>query len=126
MKNKYWHRLTDWRCFQSPAEPLETFNKNFNIWACAFNDLSEIESWEKQLSLSVGYCEQFYQTIRSDKWLIENSTYHALIILKTKSDDSGLMKKFNELKNDIFLDIDSSELDSFYKILNQKQAAQEQ
>jgi len=74
--------ITDWRCFKNEDESLDEFRKRFSIWMCVFNDINEVNNWEKQLTESVELSLSWFSAIGSDEWIIENTLYPALLVLK--------------------------------------------
>ena len=108
--------LTDWRHFKEENESLADFNDRFSIWVNAFNDINEIPNWKAQLVQSVLFAEKWFSNIQSnpEQWIIDNTYYPALYLLKKQNRIIELDEKYNS-----FLAKNSSddELILFYKYL---------
>lgn len=88
--------ITDWRCFKNGNESLDEFRQRFSIWLCVFNDVNETNNWKKQLIKSVELSESWFSTIGSNEWIIENTSYPALLILK-KTNPDKLDEKYRNI-----------------------------
>lgn len=89
--------ITDWRCFKNENESLDEFRNRFSIWMCVFNDINEINNWEKQLIESVELSTSWFSIIGSDEWIIKNTSYPALLILKKIDSDKKLDEKYRDV-----------------------------
>ena len=108
--------LTDWRYFKEENESLTDFNDRFSIWVTAFNDINEIPNWKAQLVQSVLFAEKWFSNIQSnpEQWIIDNTYYPALYLLKKQNRIIELNEKYNYLlKGNNYKD----ELMCFYKYL---------
>ena len=108
--------VTDWRDFKEENESLSDFRDRFSIWVNAFNDINEIPNWKAQLVQSVLFAEKWFSNIQSnpEQWIIDNTYYPALYLLKKQNRIIELDEKYNS-----FLAKNSSddELILFYKYL---------
>jgi hypothetical protein len=114
-KNNTILMLTDWRIFKQSNESLEEFNEKFSIWFCAFNKIEEKENWKKQLYLSIEFTKKWLETVDDDKYIIENSIYESLYLLKINNNIEYLEKKYQE--NKLKMRGDRKEYELFYKYL---------
>ena len=91
--------LTDWRDFKEEKESLADFNDRFSIWVTAFNDINEIPNWKAQLVQSVLFAEKWFSNIQSnpEQWIIDNTYYPALYLLKKQNRIIELDEKYNSL-----------------------------
>ena len=89
--------LTDWRHFKEENESLADFNDRFSIWVNAFNDINEIPNWKAQLVQSVLFAEKWFSNIQSnpEQWIIDNTYYPALYLLKKQNRIIELDEKYN-------------------------------
>ena len=89
--------LTDWRYFKEENESLTDFNDRFSIWVTAFNDINEIPNWKAQLVQSVLFAEKWFSNIQSnpEQWIIDNTYYPALYLLKKQNRIIELDEKYN-------------------------------
>ncbi|EDP9826604.1 hypothetical protein ACK1FJ_004738 [Salmonella enterica] len=88
--------VTDWRIFKGDKS-LEEFNRDFSIWMCVFNELSEVKNAHNQLLKSVDYALDWFSLAGSDEWIINNSLYPSLYLLKVKGDRGKLNKRYNDI-----------------------------
>lgn len=89
--------ITDWRCFKNENESLDEFRSRFSIWMCVFNDINEINNWEKQLIESVELSVSWFSMIGSDEWIINNTLYPALLMLKKIKSGNELDEKYRDV-----------------------------
>ncbi|ECA5091335.1 hypothetical protein ELR76_22405 [Salmonella enterica subsp. enterica serovar Menston] len=107
--------VTDWRCFKEQSETLENFRKRFSIWMCVFDDINEIDSWKDQLIESLNFAEKWFLSIGSHQWIIDNTLYPAMYILKKEEKIIELNNKYK----DVLAKIKSkNEAELFFKYLN--------
>jgi len=112
--------LTDWRCFKKDDESLQEFNSRFFIWIRSFDSLDEIENWESQLLQSVEYAtEWFAVTAKDDEWIIANTEYPALFLLKEKNRIDELARKYEKILSQARTKEDKEETELFYKYLTE-------
>ena len=98
VNNCFLAGLADWKCFKEEAESLEEFNKRFFIWLCNFDDFDEIEGWQAQLLNSVEFALKWFSaTAKSNEWIICNTEYPALYLLKVEGRLDELTKKYEEI-----------------------------
>ena len=110
--------VTDWRDFKEENESLADFNDRFSIWVTAFNDINEIPNWKAQLVQSVLFTEKWISDIQSnpEQWIINNTYYSALYLLKKQNRIIELNEKYNYLLKRSFY---KNELIFFYKYLTE-------
>ena len=116
--NFYLSMVTDWRDFKEENESLADFRDRFSIWVTAFNDINEIPNWKAQLVQSVLFTEKWISDIQSnpEQWIINNTYYSALYLLKKQNRIIELNEKYNYLlKRSIY----KNELIFFYKYLTE-------
>ena len=108
--------LTDWRHFKEENESLADFNDRFSIWVNAFNDINEIPNWKAQLVQSVLFAEKWFSNIQSnpEQWIIDNTYYPALYLLKKQNRIIELNEKYSYL---LAKNSSDDELILFYKYL---------
>ncbi|EBD5742594.1 hypothetical protein RVR77_001157 [Salmonella enterica] len=106
--------VTDWRIFKGDKS-LEEFNRDFSIWMCVFNDLSEIKNAYNQLLKSVDYALDWFSLAGSDEWIINNSLYPSLYLLKIKGDEEKLNEKYNDV---LSICRNKKEAELYFKHLN--------
>ena len=110
--------VTDWRDFKEENESLADFRDRFSIWVTAFNDINEIPNWKAQLVQSVLFTEKWISDIQSnpEQWIINNTYYSALYLLKKQNRIIELNEKYNYLLKRSFY---KNELIFFYKYLTE-------
>jgi len=114
-KNDYLAGITDWKCFKGEDESLEEFNNRFGIWVCTFDDIEEIENWKSQLLMSIEFAEKWFLTAaQNDEWIINNTEYTALYLLKEQGRFDELSKKYEAVLQQARL---KKEAELFYKHL---------
>ncbi|MCL1810381.1 MAG: hypothetical protein FWG42_11555 [Clostridiales bacterium] len=107
--------LTDWREFKPSDESLEDFNARFSIWFCVFDNIEEKKGWRKQLLDSVDFAENWFATVAKDsEWVIKNTDYPALFLLKEEGRESELQQKYHEVLSESRL---KKEAELFYRHL---------
>ena len=108
--------VTDWRDFKEENESLADFNDRFSIWVTAFNDINEIPNWKAQLVQSVLFTEKWISDIQSnpEQWIIDNTYYPALYLLKKQNRIIELNEKYSYL---LAKNSSDDELILFYKYL---------
>jgi len=117
LKSAYLTGITDWKIFKNSDESLEDFNKRFSIWICNFDDISEKKNWKEQLLESVNLATQWFLNIgKNDEWIISNTDYPALYLLKEKGKEIELQKKYEDIMVNFRL---KEELKLCFKHLNQ-------
>lgn len=89
--------VTDWRYFKKENETLEDFRKRFSIWMCVFDDINEIDDWKEQLIESLEFAEKWFLNIGSHQWVIDNTLYPAMYILKKEGKNTELNSKYEEV-----------------------------
>jgi hypothetical protein len=89
--------VTDWRCFKEENETLENFRNRFSIWMCVFDDINEIDNWEEQLLESLEFAEKWFLNVGSHQWVIDNTLYPAMYILKKEGKIIELNRKYEEV-----------------------------
>ncbi|AYH07701.1 hypothetical protein [Pectobacterium parmentieri] len=105
--------LSDWRRFKDDNEPLDEFRKRFSIWMCIFDELDEVVNWRDQVIKSANYSLNWFSSVSNEDWIIENTFYPSLVILKMKDDDRILSKY-----KDVFLKSrDKQEVELFFEHL---------
>ena len=79
--------VTDQRDFKEENESLADFRDRFSIQLNAFNDINEIPNWKAQLVQSVLFTEKWISDIQSnpEQWIINNTCYSALYLLKKQN-----------------------------------------
>ena len=89
--------VTDWRDFKEENESLSDFRDRFSIWMCVFDDINEIPNWKAQLVQSVLFAEKWFSNIQSnpEQWIIDNTYYPALYLLKKQNRIIELDEKYN-------------------------------
>ena len=108
--------LTDWNEFKKENESWEEFQKNFKIWMCWFDEIEEIANWEKQLLKSIDYAEEWFSvTAKDNEWIINNTLYPALYLLKEEKRFDELNQKYAEFTSQSFRNVEEIKL--FYKYL---------
>ena len=108
--------LTDWRDFKEENESLSDFRDRFSIWMCVFDDINEIPNWKAQLVQSVLFTEKWISDIQSnpEQWIINNTYYSALYLLKKQNRIIELNEKYSYL---LAKNSSDDELILFYKYL---------
>lgn len=105
--------LSDWRGFKDDNESLDEFRKKFSIWMCVFDELDEVVNWRDQVIKSANYSLNWFSSVSNEDWIIENTFYPSLVILKMKGDDRILPKY-----KDVFLKSrDKQEVELFFEHL---------
>jgi hypothetical protein len=98
VNNFFLTGLTDWKCFKEKTETLEEFSSRFFIWLRNFDDIDEIEEWESQLLQSVEFATKWFSsTAKDDEWVIGNTEYPALLLLKEKNRIEELTNKYEQI-----------------------------
>lgn len=105
--------VTDWRIFKGDKS-LDEFNNVFSIWMCAFKCLSEIKDLHAQLLKSVDYALDWFALVGSDEWIISNSLYPSLYLLKMMGDKDKLNEKYNYV---LSLSRNKKEVELYFKYL---------
>lgn len=110
--------LVDWNELKGDDMTAEQFNRQFAIWLCVFDEIEEIEEWEKQLFKSVELSQKWFEKVESIEYIISNTDFKALYLLKTKGEIDRLNQKYDEIlsfqqKNKI----STNKLELFYKHL---------
>ena len=110
--------VTDWRGFKEENESLSDFWDRFSIWFSVFDDINEIPNWKAQLVQSVLFTEKWISDIQSnpEQWIINNTYYSALYLLKKQNRIIELNEKYNYLLKRSFY---KNELIFFYKYLTE-------
>ena len=108
--------LTDWRDFKEENESLSDFWDRFSIWFSVFDDINEIPNWKAQLVQSVLFTEKWISDIQSnpEQWIINNTYYSALYLLKKQNRIIELNEKYSYL---LAKNSSDDELILFYKYL---------
>ncbi len=108
--------LADWRDFKEENESLSDFWDRFSIWMCFFDDINEIPNWKAQLVQSVLFTEKWISDIQSnpEQWIINNTYYSALYLLKKQNRIIELNEKYSYL---LAKNSSDDELILFYKYL---------
>ncbi|WP_295841494.1 hypothetical protein [uncultured Apibacter sp.] len=116
--NFYLSMVTDWRDFKEENESLADFRDRFSIWICVFDDINEIPNWKAQLVQSVLFTEKWISDIQSnpEQWIINNTYYSALYLLKKQNRIIELDEKYNYL---LARNNSDDELIFFYKYLTE-------
>jgi len=115
MNNYFLAGLTDWRIFKKEDESLQDFNNRFFIWIRNFDSLDDIENWESQLLQSVEFATDWFAVIaKDDEWIINNTEYPALFLLKEKNRIDELTKKYETILSHARI---NEEVELFYKYL---------
>ena len=110
---KGWSGL-DWKKFNVKKDE-ESF-----IWLSAFYEIEDIADWKAQLLWSVELAvEWFNKTERDDDWIISNTTYPSLLLLKEKKDFEKLEERYKYLftSSKRHTGTQIMELELFYKYL---------
>ncbi|MBB5886003.1 MULTISPECIES: hypothetical protein [unclassified Xanthomonas] len=89
--------LTDWRCFKAADESLEAFRTRFSIWMCVFDTIEEVDDWQAQLVQSVVFAHDWFSSVGSEQWIIENTLYPALYLLHAQGRHAELERKYEEV-----------------------------
>lgn len=89
--------LTDWRKLKEEDESLEDFYSKFSIWFCVFDKLDEKEGYKEQLLLSIDLALKWFEKIKTEEYLVENTHLQALCVLKMKNKKEELQLKFNSI-----------------------------
>lgn len=103
--------LTDWRVLKDDDEPLEDFNKRFAIWMRSFDDIDvEFKDWKEQMRLSVELAEKWFVAPNINRiselaerkppdkeFIIANTIYPALYLLKEEKRFDELEKRYSEI-----------------------------
>jgi len=114
--NYFLTGLTDWKIFKDEDESYEAFNNRFSIWICHFDSIGEIENWESQLLQSVEFANVWFSiTAKDDEWIINNTEYPALCLLKEEKRLEELESKYTEILSRPH--IDKEEVQIFYRYL---------
>ena len=109
--------LTDWRELKNDNESIEDFNARFSIWLCNFHSINEKNDWQKQLLESVKLSICWFLTVaKDDEWIINNTEYPALYLLKEKGRNSELQQKYLDVLSESKL---KNETELYFKHLNQ-------
>lgn len=106
--------LTDWRVLKG-NETLENFNKNFSVWMCVFDDIKKINNWESQLLKSIDYAICWFSDIGSYEWIVNNTQYPSLYLLKKCGDIDRLKEKYIDV---LSKSRDKIETELYFKHLN--------
>jgi hypothetical protein len=115
-KNNIILMLTDWRIFKRDDEALEDFNNKFSIWFCTFNKIEEKKNWKEQLYTSIDFSKIWFKMADNEDYIIENTIYGSLYLLRLKNKTNYLNKKYQEYKLKCR---DKKELELFYKYLTE-------
>ncbi len=107
--------VTDWRCFKEENETLEDFRKRFFIWMCVFDDINEIDGWREQLVKSIIFTEKWLLNVGSHQWIIDNTLYPAMYILKKEGKNIELNNKYKEVLSKVRSE---NEAKLFFRYLN--------
>jgi hypothetical protein len=97
-KNNTILTLTDWRTFKTTNESLEEFNKKFSIWFCVYNEIEEKENWKEQLYTSFDFSKKWFEMVDNEEYIIENTIYESLYLLKTNNNMDYLSKRFKNIR----------------------------
>lgn len=91
--------LTDWREFKEEDETLEDFNERFSIWIFNFDKIDEKEGWQKQLLMSVEFALKWFSKVEGDEWIINNTVYPSLYLLKERKNLNELQEEYAQILN---------------------------
>lgn len=97
VKSKLVYSVTDWRIFKKNNESLEEFNSRFSIWFCVFDDIDEKQNWEEQLIESVNMAIAWFFDIYNIEWVINNTDYPSLFLLKNQNKMNELMERYSAI-----------------------------
>ncbi|MHC5310634.1 hypothetical protein ACYSNM_11315 [Myroides sp. LJL116] len=118
ISNHTIYGLTDWRCFKAEQQTLEDFNSSFSIWFSTFEKLGDKKNWDVELLKSVDYAQKWFEIVDKDNFLIDNTDYVSLFLLKKKEDMEHLQIKYNSiLHRKKSQNQDTTELELFYRYL---------
>ncbi|EIX6435703.1 hypothetical protein MKU92_004738 [Salmonella enterica] len=107
--------LTDWRCFKDEGENLDNFRKRFSIWMCVFDDINDIDDWKEQLIESLIFAEKWFLNVGSHQWIVDNTLYPAMYILKKEEKNIELNNKYKEVLAKVR---SKNEAELFFRYLN--------
>ncbi|WP_409310333.1 hypothetical protein [Pectobacterium sp. B1J-3] len=105
--------LSDWRCFKDGNESLDEFRKRFSIWMCFFDELDEVGNWREQVIKSANYSLGWFSAVSNEDWIVENTFYPSLVILKMKGED----KISSKYKDVLLKSRDKQEVELFFEHL---------
>lgn len=114
LKNKCVGGLTDWRCFKNEEESLSDFADRFSIWFCVFDELDEKLNWKNQLLESVNMATYWFFEVYNKEWIIANTEYPSLYLLKKENRLDELKERYTYLLSRSKL---NQELNLFMKYL---------
>jgi len=109
---------TDWRIFRNENESLEEFKARFSVWFYSFDYLDDLDGWKDQLIMSVEFAQRWFKLVENSDYLIDNSTYYGLYILKSKDQMTELREKYDRtLRREQSFKKDTTEVELFYEYL---------
>jgi hypothetical protein len=112
--------LTDWRILKDEQQLLEDFNKEFSIWFYSFNCIDEKDNWKEQLIKSASLSNKWFNLVDNEDYLIDNTYYPALYLLKVKDKQKELQLKYESIMSKEKANKkDTKEIELFFKYLNQ-------
>ena len=99
--------LMDWRELKEENESLESFNARFNLWLPPyFEDLENLNNilekegsptWQEQCLTSINLSLKYFKKTEDINWIINNTEYQGLFLLKQMGQVEEAENKYNSL-----------------------------
>ncbi len=100
-------RLGDWRELKEENESLESFNARFSLWSPPYfedleglNNIFEKEgspTWQEQCLTSINLSLKYFKKTEDINWIIDNTEYQGLFLLKQMGRVEDAKNKYNSL-----------------------------
>lgn len=132
-KNRYYSLcgLTDWRELKEENETLENFNTRFSLWLTPyFQDLEDLNrilkekrspTWQEQCLTSISLFLKYFKKTENINWIIDNTEYQGLFLLKQMGQVEEAENKYNSLLERMRKYKNNTEsIEYFYELLMNK------
>lgn len=133
LKQKYVTlcELGDWRKLKEENESLESFNTRFSLWFTPyFEDLDDLNNffekkgsptWQEQCLTSINLSLKYFKKTEDINWIINNTEYEGLFILKQMGRVEEVENKYNSLlERKRKYGNNTESMESFYELLMNK------
>lgn len=123
--------LRDWRELKEENESLESFNARFRLWSPPyFEDLKDLNNilekegsptWQEQCLTSINLSLKFFKKTEDINWIINNTEYQGLFLLKQMGRVEEVENKYNSLlEKKRKYGNNTESIEYFYKLLMNK------
>ena len=123
--------LGDWRELKEENESLESFNARFRLWSPPyFEDLKDLNNilekegsptWQEQCLTSINLSLKFFKKTEDINWIINNTEYQGLFLLKQMGRVEEVENKYNSLlEKKRKYGNNTESIEYFYKLLMNK------